>query len=218
MQKNTIVSKRLIELNGRFEKVISLLNSAKNSLIKNDNIKFETYLEKALLSSESTVLSLRDTAKNACSLNNSPLSYERMMSNVGKDIHKIRIQKINNGYKIVLPGTLNHYGNISKSLLDEPLNNMLRTFNKETKIQKIDHAVMLIVNCIEGSKNKLKIRDNDNYEYKQIINTIAFWMLKDDGYDCCDIMNCTKISDKNVTEVYLISKDKFCEFYSDFKK
>ena len=218
MQKNTVISKQIIELNGRFEKVISTLNSAKNSLLKNDNNKFESYLEKAMLSSESTVLSLRNTVKSACSLNNSPLKYEKMMSTVSEESHQIKIEKIDYGYKISLPGTLNHYGNISKSYLDEPLNNALKRFNKNTGIEKIDKSVMVIVNCFESSKSKLKIRDNDNYEYKQIINTIAFWMLKDDAFDCCDIMNCTKICEENRTEVYLIKEENFVDFYSKFQK
>lgn len=212
MQKNSLIAKRFFEMNERFEKVSLNINSAKNALIKNDIGKFDFYLNKAVATAESSTLALRETAKYCTKISNFPNIYNKISEKVSNDVFQIDIQKNDFGYKIQMPITLEHFGEIKKSIIDEPLNNALKQYFKKNKIEKFDAATIVVVNNISEKISANKIRDNDNYEYKQIVNSIAFWFLPDDSFKCCNIMNCTKISQKSNTDVYVIKNGSFGDF------
>ena len=66
-----------------------------------------------------------------------------------------------------------------------------------------------------SNKNIAHIRDNDNYDYKQIVNTLAFWFLPDDSFKCCNTFNLTQMDEENFTEVYIVPSDQFIDFYKE---
>lgn len=218
MQRNNMLSKRFLEINGNLEKASLKINSAKNALLKGDYKAYESNLKKAISATENTALSLRDISIFSLNLLSGNIAGQRVKDYISNEIHHINVQKNNYGFHIKLPCTLPHYEEKSKSYLEAPLNNALKTYFKETGIVKFEKAIFVVVNNVDRHINRQIIRDNDNYDYKQIVNVLAFWMLKDDSYKCCNLMNLSNITDENSTDVYVVSPEKFEEFYSQILK
>ncbi len=210
-RKNTILQ-TFFELNGKAEKLPMNINAAKNAFSVGDNRKYEELLCKAALSSEKLCLSLRSLANDTLKVMGNPLGYERIYKDVYNLAHKISIQKIDYFYNIKMPITLPHYEN-KKPYLTMPLNSALRDFNKENKIIKFNSAVIIFENHVKNTNKN--VRDNDNYEYKQIINSVAFWFVPDDSFDCCSMYNCTKIDTEDYTNIYIVPTEKFADFFKN---
>lgn len=215
MKRNNTISQQIIELNGQLEKVMSKLNQAKNSLNNDIENKFEMNIEDAVKKLESATLKARDIVSYSFKDKN-PYIYKKINNNIAKDIYNISISENEGIYKIVLPATISHYGDSTKSILTKPLNDALRSYAKAHRIKKIETAVIVFINHISPQKNENFIRDNDNYDYKQVINSVAFWFLPDDSFKCCNIFNTTKIGDckESYSEIVLVPKEKFPSFYS----
>ena len=146
---------------------------------------------------------------------NNPLGYQRIMDKLSQEVYKISIQKEDGIYHISIPQTIPHYREITKCVIVEPLRNALKKYFKDQGIEKIGNAVLVFINHVDKEKNDLKIRDNDNYEYKSIVNELAFWFLPDDSFKCCNMFSTTRLSDKSGTEVFIVPTDRFGCFYKD---
>lgn len=214
MAKNSAILQQFLEINGKTEQLSSQINSAKNALSSSDIYKFETQMEKVMKTSEKITLRIRELANQSFKFSNNPLAYNRISNEIADNIYKINITKLGRIFKITLPCTIPHYGNISKTILTQPLNDSLKRYNKEEKIDKFESAVMVFINHT-SNKNIAHIRDNDNYDYKQIVNTLAFWFLPDDSFKCCNTFNLTQMDEENFTEVYIVPSDQFIDFYKE---
>lgn len=215
MNKNSSIIRSLLEMNGVFEKVSNQLNTAKNALSCGDNRRYEEQLSKVVASLENTCLRLRDLANYSLKATNNPLGFQRISDNLSDKVYGIKIGQENGVFRIVLPQTISHYGEISKCVLIAPLNNALRNYHKKDKIQKIKSAVIVFINHVNTEQSEAKIRDNDNYEYKQIINSLAYWFLPDDSFKCCNMFTTTKLDDRSYSEIFIVPSDKFIAFCTE---
>lgn len=209
-KNNSYAMSQIFEINGILEKLPKEFNNAKNALTENNYSKYAELFIDATLKLEKATLKARSVANLTFKQNNMPLEYKRLIEKIASDAQKIDINVEKNITKISLPNTLPHYKNNFKSILVEPLNYKLKNYQKHIgKFPEYSKAVFVVVNVVSKNKDKKSIRDNDNYDYKQIINNLAYWLLNDDGYDYCNMFNCTKIGDKDRTEIYVVPKDEF---------
>lgn len=206
------------------KKIISVQNSLSSQIKQLDNIKaylkndkeflINDVLQKSIINIEKDVFSLRNLYGFISNLNSFNITKNENYIQIPNNFD-IEINKNDYGYHISLPLTLPKYGEKYKSLLVANLMNKLRIFNQQNPILKYNKAVFVFINNISNNVSENKIRDNDNYEYKDIVNTLAFWFLPDDSYKCCNIYNGTKISNKNSTEIYIIPTNNFADFYKN---
>ena len=211
--KNNAIIQQIFSTVGKIEKIMSQINKSKDALSKNDFSSFEYNFSK-----EAVTLSARNIANTTFKANNCPRLYNKLRTNIAKEIHKISIEPFEFGFKISLPCTLAHYGDVKKSVLEEPLNTALRNYQKEKgKLPSYDKVFFIVVNHINKITNPSYIRDNDNYDYKQIINTLAFWFLPDDSPKYINLFNTTKVSDETHTEIFIVPQNDFVVFYNKYK-
>ena len=214
-KNNNYAVSQIFEINGILEKLPKEFNNAKNALVENNYSKYANIFVDATLKLEKATLKARSVGNIIFKQNNMPLEYNRMVKRIAEDVHKIEVNVDGNITKITLPNTLPHYKNNFKSVLVEPLNFKLKNYQKYVgKFPKYSKAIFVVMNVVSENKNKKSIRDNDNYDYKQIINQVAYWLLNDDGYDYCSMFNCTKIGDEDRTEIYAIPDSEFASWYS----
>lgn len=211
MTKNNSYSvSQIFEINGILEKLPKEFNAAKNALMESNYNKYVEHFINATLKLEKATLKARQVANISFKQNNMPLEYNKMIKKIADDVQKIEVKVDGNMTKISLPNTLPHYKNHFKSILVEPLNLKLKNYQKYIgKFPEYSKAVFVIINVVSKNKSIKCIRDNDNYDYKQVINNLAYWLLSDDGYDYCSMFNCTKIGDEDRTEILVLPKEEF---------
>ena len=213
-QNDQALFSQIFEINGILEKLPRDFNKAKNSLSNGDYYKYAKQIVDATLLLEKATLKARSVANFSFKKKNMPLEYSKMMDKIASEAHNISIETNEKTTKITLPNTLPHYKNNFKSMLVEPLNFKLKIYKKEHGFPEYTSVVFVIVNNISSNKNTNTIRDNDNYDYKQIVNNVSYWLLNDDGYKYCSMFNCTKISEQDSTEIYVVPKSLFPEWCS----
>lgn len=217
-RKNNSVAQDLIEVNGKLDKITSQINSAKNALMINNTIKYEEQLSKAVLSMEKQCLKMRELANYSLKLNNMGHKYLKLCDDISEISHQISVENCGDFFKITMPATLPRYDIVNSAGMSKyiarPLYDALRKYNKDHKIEKYKSAVMVVANLVDSEMYEGSIRDNDNYEYKGIVNNIAFWFLPDDGFKYCNMFTTTKLSDRSRTEIYVVPTEKFGDFYA----
>lgn len=213
MKDNNELLKKVSSLRKQSEEISILLKKIEDSLNKKDVYFKDDLIEKTLFRMEKNVLNFRNivpyfSRKYPISSNNNKTLQDNYIQN-----YQIKISKNEFGYHIILPLTLPKFGEKKKSILIEPLNFALKEYALNDKIARFKSAVFAVINHISSNTSMYLIRDNDNYEYKDIINTLSFWFLPDDSFDCCNLYSETQISDNNFTEIFIIPTEQFADFY-----
>lgn len=213
MPKNSTSIKQIFELNGMLEKVEAKLSCCKDSLSDEHYNDYAKQIIDACVSLEKVALRAREYANFGLSSIGMVKQKRELMSKISELAHQITITSDDESVKICLSSTLPHYKSTYKCMLTEPLNVALKTYQKEKgSLPKFDKAVMAVVNHVSANNCVGKIRDNDNYEYKQLVNAVAFWLLPDDAYNICDMYTCTEVGDKDFTEVIVMSPNRYLEW------
>lgn len=213
MKDNNELFKKVSSLRKQSEEISILLKKIEYSLSKEDTCFKDDLIEKTLFKMEKNVLNFRNivpyfSRKYPITSNDNKALRDNYIQN-----YQIEISKNEFGYHVILPLTLPKFGEKKKSILIEPLNFALKEYALNDKINRFKSAVFAVINHISSNTSTYLIRDNDNYEYKDIINTLSFWFLPDDSFDCCSLYSGTQIDDDNFTEIYIIPTEKFTDFY-----
>ena len=213
MRNNDELSKKVSLLIKQSEEISILLKKIEELLKQKDPYFKDNLIEKALCKMEKSVLDFRNIVPYF------PRKYS-IVPNISKPLqenysqnYQIEISKNEIGYRIILPLTLPKFGEKKKSILIEPLNFALKKYALNNKIFQLKSAVFAVINHISSNTSMYLIKDNDNYEYKDIINTLSFWFLPDDSFDCCNLYSETRISNDNFTEIFIIPTENFADFY-----
>lgn len=217
MLKCPTTAKEIFNLNARLEKAENIFNSAKNALSNERYDKFVADMIRGCVFLESTTLYARNCANFGFKSCNMDFKSQNLVKEISEKAHNIKAELMeNNVFHLSLPATLPHYKENYKCMLYEPLNYAFKSYQKEHgNFPTYDKVVIAVVNNV-SKKNACGIRDNDNYDYKQIINATAFWLLGDDDFNSCDMYNCTKISEANSTDVYVIPQHYFPTFFQHY--
>ena len=59
-----------------------------------------------------------------------------------------------------------------------------------------------------------KKRDHDNIETNEVTDAIALYVMVDDAPSRCELYHFTSVGDENRTEVYVVPKKDFADFYN----
>lgn len=114
---------------------------------------------------------------------------------------------------IRLPGLLpKRKVHTNTAFINEPIHYALKEYLQ-------DHALVLYKSCvvcfIQVYDQRLplrRIRDYDNLEFKQILDTVSPFVLRDDSGLFCDSYHTTKLGDGDYTSVNIMEKTVFPEW------
>lgn len=123
-------------------------------------------------------------------------------------------EKIEDGYKFVLPPLLNNRSKIDKKYIICVFDELIKR-NKDV-ITKLSNASIIIVSQYTKISNS---KDNDNVDAHDIINYINKYLLStDDNPQYLNVFYDSEVAYSNKTEVYVVPKIKYFQFINNKKK
>lgn len=124
--------------------------------------------------------------------------------------HGIKITLDNGILTIRLPGLLpKRKVHTNTAFLHEPLNFALLEYLKGHNLTLYRDCVVCFSQVYDQAMSLRRIRDYDNLEFKQILDTIAAYVLLDDTGLFCDAYYTTELGETDYTEVYIMDKSTF---------
>lgn len=124
--------------------------------------------------------------------------------------HGIRINQDNNILSIRLPGLLpKRKLRVNTAFLSEPLSFALQEYLKEHPLALYRDCVVCFSQIYDKTLTLERVRDYDNLEFKQILDTIAAYILADDTGLFCDLYHTTELGGCDCTDVYIMEKSAF---------
>lgn len=101
----------------------------------------------------------------------------------------------------------------STQYLFDPLHAALESFTREIAIPRFTECTVCIEHIYDAELFDNVIFDYDNLQNKQLLDTIAAYLLTDDNAMLCDLFQTSLRSCRNCTRVYLMSKEQFAGWY-----
>lgn len=220
MERHTLTS-RLTRIG---DEIIKLTNTLEAMQVTNTEIYGQNYEELSLdaaLRAEKIACSLRNLIY-AANLISKPVLMEK-----AAQVHGIVIHHKEAMIEIVLPGLLpKRTKRINTTFLTEPLYTALDNYVQENNVPRFLNCVVCFTHIFDESLSAKRIRDYDNLECKQLLDTVAAFLMTDDSGLFCDAYHTTEFGKKDCTvltimetayfPVWLETKKERAENISDF--
>ena len=103
------------------------------------------------------------------------------------------------------------------AFLHEPLNYMLREYVKQNALPLYRDCVICFSQIYDRELPQRRIRDYDNLEFKQILDTLCTYVLTDDSGFFCDSYYTTQLGLKDCTLVSVMEKADFPKWLQNQK-
>lgn len=203
----------------RLESISDEVKRLQNSIFALQSTDFEEYRDNyeelstnAALRSERITCQLRSLVYVS-----NPKSKEKYMKQAAL-AHEISIQNEGSMLTIQLPGLLTKRKmHINTAFLNEPLNYAIQEYVRTHSIPLFENCVVCFGQIYDRQLPLQRIRDYDNLEFKQILDTIATYVLRDDTGLFCDMFHTTQLGEKDCTIIYIMEKNSFPEWLKSRK-
>ena len=134
-------------------------------------------------------------------------------------VQGIKISFSNSVLSITMPGLLpKRKLRTNTAFLHEPLNLALQTYVTEHSIPLYKRCVVCFSQIYGQSLSLQRIRDYDNLEFKQILDTIASYVLVDDTGLFCDSYHTTELGNYDHTVIFVMEPEIFPGWLKDRKE
>ena len=119
---------------------------------------------------------------------------------------------------ITLPGLLpKRKVHTNGGFLHEPLNFALQEYVTKRNLPLYRDCVVCFRQTYDRNLSSRRVRDYDNLELKQILDTIAAYVLSDDSGLFCDSYHTTEFGCSDFTAIYIMEKNAFPEWVKQWK-
>lgn len=159
----------------------------------------------------------------ACSLRNlifatNLVSKPVLMDTVAK-AHGITITHSSDRVVITLPGLMpKRTKRINTTFLTDPLHASLDTYTREHTLPHFTDCVVCFSHIFDRSLSTRRIRDYDNLECKQLLDTVASFLMTDDSGLFCDAYHTTELGSKDCTILTIMEKSAFPEWLKELEE
>lgn len=106
----------------------------------------------------------------------------------------------------------------SSLFLIDPLHAVLGQYIEEHPLPRFRECVVCISHVYDHELPDWCLLDYDNLQQKQILDTIALYVMADDSGLLCDAYNTTELGDKDGTRIYIMEKGRFAGWLSGREK
>ena len=111
---------------------------------------------------------------------------------------------------ITLPGLLpKRKQHVNTAFLHEPLNYALQTYLAVHSLPLYRECVVCFSQVYDRNGPFDRIRDYDNLEFKQLLDTIATYIMVDDSGLYCDSYHTTELGDMDCTRISIMDSKQF---------
>ncbi len=133
-------------------------------------------------------------------------------------VQGISIQVKDNILTLCLPGLLpKRKLHTNTAFINEPIYYALKDYLSEEPLPLFEACVVCFVQVYDEKLPLRRIRDYDNLEFKQILDTICPFVLRDDSGLYCDSYHTTVLGESDYTEVNILEKSVFPEWLENNK-
>ena len=126
------------------------------------------------------------------------------------DAHGIEISQDEDLISITLPGLLpKRKQHVNAAFLHEPLNYALQNYLTVHSLPLYRECVVCFSQIYDRNGPFDRVRDYDNLEFKQLLDTIATYIMVDDSGLYCDSYHTTELGNEDYTSVNIMEKSVF---------
>ena len=204
----------------RIGEVLNNLSRLQSHVCAMDSLDIQRYPEN--YETMSTEAALR-AEKIACQLRNllyAPTSVPKSgyLAKAG-EVHDIHINYEDGILEVTLPRLLPKKKQSQSSLfLLDPLHAALDLYSREHPLPRFRECVVCISHVYDHELPDWRLLDYDNLQQKQLMDTIALYVMLDDSGLLCDAYHTTELGEKNCTQVYIMDKNTFFSWLAQRKK
>ena len=135
------------------------------------------------------------------------------------EVHGIEVSFEGGILEVSMPRLLPKKKSRQSSLfLIDPLHAVLGQYIEEHPLPRFRECVVCISHVYDHELPDWCLLDYDNLQQKQILDTIALYVMADDSGLLCDAYNTTELGDKDGTRIYIMEKDRFAGWLSGREK
>lgn len=208
----TIIFQRLQGVEDEINKLNNILFALKTTDVQKYGANYEELSTDAALRAE----------RIACQLRNliyiTDFTGKSTYMKLAADAQGIHISLEDEILSIRLPGLLpKRKVRTNTAFLHEPLNYALQEYLKSHSLSLYKDCVVCFSQIYDRALSLGRIRDYDNLEFKQILDTIAAYVLLDDTGLFCDSFHTTELGEHDHTIVYIMEKSVFPEWIKSRK-
>ena len=210
---NPIIFQQIRNIEDELKKLQQLLFALQATDLSRSKEQYESLSTNAALRAERIACRLRNLVYIADSRGKE--NYLNLASNA----HGITISSENGVLKITMPGLLpKRRIHTNTAFLHEPLNYALQQYLQKNPMELYKCCVVCFNQIYNRSLSKQRIRDYDNLEFKQILDTIAAYTLLDDSGLFCDLYHTTGWGETDATVIYIMEQSVFSDWLTTHKK
>lgn len=160
--------------------------------------------------------------KIACSLRNlifaANLIEKPVLMEKTAEIQEIEIHHTNDHVEIILPGLMpKRTKRVNTTYLTDPLYYSLQSYTKEHTLPHFKECVVCFSHIFDRNLSSRRIRDYDNLECKQILDTAASFLMTDDSGLFCDAYHTTEFGDRDCTILTIMETGAFPKWLKEQK-
>ncbi len=204
---------RLQKVEDEIQKLNNTLFALKATDIRIYNENFEELSIQAALRAESIACQMRNLICLASASGKS-----MYLPNAAK-VQGIDIKEQAGILTLTLPGLFPKRNiHTNAAFLHEPLNYILQEYVKQNPLPLYRNCVVCFSLVYDKMFSQRRIRDYDNLEFKQILDTISPYVLTDDSGLFCDSYYTTELGESDYTLVSIMDQTAFPAWLRNQKK
>lgn len=159
----------------------------------------------------------------ACSLRNlifaANLIEKPVLMEKTAEIQEIEIRHTNDHVEIILPGLMpKRTKRVNTTYLTDPLYYSLQSYTREHTLPHFKECVVCFSHIFDKNLSSRRIRDYDNLECKQILDTAAGFLMTDDSGLFCDAYHTTEFGDRDCTILTIMETASFPKWLKEQKE
>lgn len=203
MDKHTL-SSRLSRIEEELHKLANTINALRITNTDTYGKNYEALSLDAAVRAERIACALRNVIY-AANLVSKPVLMEKTAQ-----AHELSIVHTEHSVTITLPGLMpKRTKRINTTFLTDPLYAAMSTYTKEHSLPHFTDCVVCFTHVFDQSLSFRRVRDYDNLECKQILDTAAGFLMTDDSGILCDAYHTTEFGGRDCTILTIMEKDSF---------
>ncbi len=153
---------------------------------------------------ETNTVQLRNLAARTAHAKKTPY-YAELASRMG-----IEVREEHDWIVVSVPAVLPNRGKKETTqFITHPLRNAIIEFQRANQIERFNECVICIVHSYDEALGLRRVRDYDNVETKRYLDVIEAGFLTNDSGLLCSVLQTTQMSDRDQTDFYLMTPDRF---------
>lgn len=189
------------------------LSNTINAMAANTGIYGKNYEELSLDAA-------RRAERIACSLRNliyaADLVPKPVLMEAAAQLHGISIKHTQVSVEITLPGLMpKRTKRINTTFLTDPLYASLEAYTRKQILPHFTECVVCFSHVYDKSLSDRRVRDYDNLECKQLLDTVAGFLMTDDSGLFCDAYHTTEFGLQDCTILTIMEKSCFPEWLKE---